>query len=365
MGRIKLCAVAAFCVFAAGNLFWPAVFAFPLSRKDKAIELTLKELQKQYPPKSETVMPKPPEYVVGEDDVLDITVWKILRPAERKTDSTEEYLISKGDTLEISVWQWPDLLKDVIVRPDGKISYPLVGDLKAEGMTLEELQRVLADKLKDYIKNPQVSVMVKQFGAMVYGAGYTGKIVDLPFVKIDDLSGEQTVRPDGRISISLLGELEARGRTLPQLTKDIKAKVLTLVKDCEVTITITEFGGRKVMVFGAVAQPGVYEITGKFSILDAIAAAQGYTRDAILKNVVVIDYRDKEPSARAYNVLAAMKQADLSQNAVLDGGEVVYVPISHISNLSYVLTQLISPLLTSSSAPGAIKTIRMGTSTKK
>lgn len=360
--RLKHLVVLALCV----GIFGFPSFVYAASRKDQAIELTLKELQNTSLPKSDSTTPKQPEYVLGEDDVLDITIWKILQPQEKKEGGEEVYLINEGDTLEISVWQWPDLLKDVIVRPDGKISFPLVGDLRAEGMALEELQGILTDKLKDYIKSPQVSVMVKQFGATVYGAGYTGKIVDLPFAKIDDLSGEQVVRPDGRISIPLLGEFEARYLTLPQLTQKIKARVATLVKDSEVTVTIKRFGGRKLIVLGAVAQPGVYDVTGELTLLEAIAVAQGYTRDAILKNVVVIDYDKKgKPEAKVYNVLAAMKRGDLTQNVILNGGEVIYVPVSHISNLSYVLNQMIAPLLTSSSAPSAIRAIRIGTSTKK
>ena len=75
-----------------------------------------------------------------------------------------DYLISKGDALEISVWEAEGLTKDVIVTPDGMISFPLIGEIKVEGKTLRELDNEVTEKITAYVKNPQVSVMVKKIG---------------------------------------------------------------------------------------------------------------------------------------------------------------------------------------------------------
>lgn len=75
-----------------------------------------------------------------------------------------EYIISEGDTIEISVWEWPDLKTDVIVRPDGKISFPLIGDIHASGLTLTQLDQVITDRLEDYIRYPEVLVVFKGSG---------------------------------------------------------------------------------------------------------------------------------------------------------------------------------------------------------
>lgn len=74
------------------------------------------------------------------------------------------YRIGIGDVLEISVWRNSDLDKNVIVRPDGVISYPLVGDLPTVGLTLTELDEKLTVALTDYVRNPVVSVAVSRFG---------------------------------------------------------------------------------------------------------------------------------------------------------------------------------------------------------
>lgn len=341
----------------------PPVFA--LGRRHKEISSDLRKPQGlKLSPAEEISLINPPEYFLGEDDVLDISVWQYRRPPEQKENKAgkEEYLIARGDTLEISVWQWPDMLKDVIVRPDGKISYPLVGDIDAEGITLTRLRDILTEKLKDYIKSPQVSIMVKQFGVSIYGAGYTGKIIELPFVKIDELSTTQLVRPDGKITFPPLGDIEVKGLTVNQLSQILMEKISTLIKDIRVTVSIKQFGGRKIIVLGEVTSPGVYKPSGEVTLLEAIALAGGYTKDAILRNVVVISGALDKPEPKVYNVLATIKNGDLSQNAIVRVGNIVYVPASHISNINHILTQLIGPLSTASSAVPEIRTIRQGTS---
>lgn len=76
---------------------------------------------------------------------------------------TPFYLIGPGDSLQIFVWQNPDLSVSVPVRPDGRITTPLVSDMKASGKTPSQLARDLENELAAYIKNPVVTVMVTSF----------------------------------------------------------------------------------------------------------------------------------------------------------------------------------------------------------
>lgn len=79
--------------------------------------------------------------------------------------SLSEYEIGIGDTLQVSVWRNPDLSMAVPVRPDGKISLPLVGDVQAAGNTTEKLSNNIASALNSYIKSPQVTVIVTSSGS--------------------------------------------------------------------------------------------------------------------------------------------------------------------------------------------------------
>jgi polysaccharide export outer membrane protein len=73
-----------------------------------------------------------------------------------------EYIIGPSDVLAVNVWKEPDISRTLPVRPDGKISLPLVGEVQASGLTASKLQDVITQKLKDYIENPQVNVVVQE-----------------------------------------------------------------------------------------------------------------------------------------------------------------------------------------------------------
>jgi polysaccharide export outer membrane protein len=87
-------------------------------------------------------------------------------------DSSPHYSIQPGDLLEISVWREEYLEKDVVVQPDGKISFPLVGVLNAGGTTVEDVQARVTERLAQYIPDPVVTVSIKEIrGNRVYVLG--------------------------------------------------------------------------------------------------------------------------------------------------------------------------------------------------
>lgn len=94
-------------------------------------------------------------------------------PSERAAPRPEsEYRIGREDVLEVVVWREPDLTRVVPVRPDGKISLPLAGEVDAAGKTPGELQVELTRSLKPYIKDTQVAVLVREVnGPRIYVLG--------------------------------------------------------------------------------------------------------------------------------------------------------------------------------------------------
>lgn len=72
----------------------------------------------------------------------------------------DEYMVGEADLLLVSVWKEPELSRTVVVRPDGKISLPLVNELKVSGMTVSQIQDLLTGRLRAYIVDPQVNVTV-------------------------------------------------------------------------------------------------------------------------------------------------------------------------------------------------------------
>lgn len=85
---------------------------------------------------------------------------EVVQPEDAVTMNSEIYKIGAGDSLSISVWRNPELSVVVPVRPDGKISVPLIGDIAASGLEPEGLADQIRSELVKYIKNPQVTVVV-------------------------------------------------------------------------------------------------------------------------------------------------------------------------------------------------------------
>jgi polysaccharide export outer membrane protein len=105
-----------------------------------------------------------------------------------KPSADAEYLLSPEDVLEISVWKEESLTKQVVVRPDGAFSFPLVGDVQATAKTVETIREEIKERLKKYIPEPVVSVsLLKVTGYKIYVIGrvnkpgefVTGRFVDV------------------------------------------------------------------------------------------------------------------------------------------------------------------------------------------
>ena len=182
-----------------------------------------------------------------------------------EVSADQGYLIGDEDILQISVWGNPELNVQVPVRPDGMISFPLVGDVPAAGMTIVDIDSELTKRLKEFIKFPEVS------------------------------------------------------------------------------ISIRKIGGSKIIILGQVRSPGVYAVSGSATILEAIALAGGLTRDAVGASVVLIRGGLQNPHAGKINIAKAQK-GDFSQNVKLQSEDIIFVPATTISDVGYVMTQIIDPV---------------------
>src|SRR5262245_3801585 len=89
-------------------------------------------------------------------------------PSQEEEALSQDYVIGAEDSVEVQVWKNPDLSRTVTVRPDGKISLPLIGDVPAAGQTATQLTEAVTEKLKTYYREPaQVTVIVSQVNSYV------------------------------------------------------------------------------------------------------------------------------------------------------------------------------------------------------
>lgn len=92
--------------------------------------------------------------------------------ASQEEQSSGIYMVQPGDVLTISVWKEEDLDEEVIVRPDGNITFPLIGEISASSKSIEQIRSTISDRLKKYIPDPVVTISVTQLsGNLIYVIG--------------------------------------------------------------------------------------------------------------------------------------------------------------------------------------------------
>jgi polysaccharide biosynthesis/export protein len=190
-----------------------------------------------------------PLTAVGTAAPANVTTAPVPKKADpRSPDMSAAYQIGPEDLLDISVWKNVELSRVVPVRPDGKVSLPLVNDIQAAGLTPTELRDRITTKLAEYIPAPEVSVMVR------------------------------------------------------------------------------EVHSRKVAVVGAVKMPGRYEMKSPMTVLEAIALAQGLTDFASRDRIVVLRDVDGKTTQIPFNYRKIGDDAASQQNFFLRPGDIVVVP---------------------------------------
>jgi polysaccharide export outer membrane protein len=112
-------------------------------------------------------------------------------------------------------------------------------------------------------------------------------VIEVSVYQEKDLSATVPVRPDGKISLPLVGEMPASGKTAVELQKEIALKLKQYIADPAVTVVVKEVNSPKVSVFGEVKTPGVYKIKDRATLLDAVALAGGLTEFAKKDKITV------------------------------------------------------------------------------
>jgi polysaccharide biosynthesis/export protein len=134
------------------------------------------------------------------------------------------------------------------------------------------------------------------------------------------------IRPDGKFSFPLAGDIVAAGKTVSEVRQEIETRLKTYIPEPVVTVGVTEVGGNVAYVIGQVAKPGALVMNPTINVLQALSLAGGTTPFAKLDNIIVI--RSTQGSQRTlpfrYEQVSAGKE--LGQNVTLESGDVVVVP---------------------------------------
>jgi len=142
-----------------------------------------------------------------------------------------------------------------------------------------------------------------------------------------DLSGDVVVRPDGRITLPLVGDLEARGLTPEALRQRVNQAMTKYVAEPSVTVIVKQINSRKAFITGQVAKPGAYPLSKPTTVLQLISMAGGLLEFAKGKEIVIARANaDGTQSAVPFNYKDVLKGKNLKQNILLKPGDTVLVP---------------------------------------
>jgi polysaccharide biosynthesis/export protein len=145
--------------------------------------------------------------------------------------------------------------------------------------------------------------------------------------KEPDISRSIPVRTDGRISLPLVGELQAAGRTPLQLEQDIADKLRNYIAEPEVTVMVQEIHSQKFNILGQVVKPGSYSLDVATTVLDAIAAAGGFRDFANQKHIYILRQNPNGGESRiAFNYKNVIKGRNPQQNIKLEPSDTIVVP---------------------------------------
>lgn len=186
----------------------------------------------------------------------------------RSRNVRQEYYVEIGDILDIDVWRVPDLSRSVPVRPDGRISMPVVGDLDVVGMNLMQVRDLLTKKFSDYVWSPQVSISIRQFG------------------------------------------------------------------------------GRKFIILGEIGAPGVYRYQNDVSLVEAIALAGGFKEYSRSGKIMIIrgDIK-KQPQVKmiSANMQNFLKKGMLTENVAILPNDIIYIGKDIMGDYQDILKDVVNP----------------------
>lgn len=260
------------------------------------------------------------------------------------------YRIGAEDELYILVWQNPDLSMGVIVRDDGKISLPLVGEVEVAGLQVPELESLLQKKYLRYVEKPQVTVTVKAVNSLkvfITGAVRVSTITAGPLPAGFPLRGDKRLLT-ALSQVEILTEADlseayiVRGEIiipldLNRLLKDGDMTQNILLKPADTIVIPTLI--KEIAILGEVNRPGRHKVKRRTTILSAIAVGGGIKRETAVLHMAYVVRRG---SVLPINLKRLIDMGDLDQNILLEDNDVIYVPSSQ-ENKVFVMGEVRSP----------------------
>jgi len=153
-----------------------------------------------------------------------------------------------------------------------------------------------------------------------------GDVLEISVWKEPDLQRTVLVRPDGGFSFPLVGEIDARGKSVSDLNKLVSDRLSKYIAEAVVTVSITEVKGNKIFVIGQVNKPGEFIVNPSVNVMQALSMAGGVTAFAATNDIKILRRSGTTQQAMPFAYGDVVRGKSLNQNVELVSGDIVVVP---------------------------------------
>ncbi len=290
-----------------------------------------------------------PQAKATADSPVDTTRQDLSMAEELKKQPVSEYILGPEDKVEITVFGHDELKTEATVSPSGKIACYLAGDIQAAGLTRFQLRDRIKKGLAEFIRYPEVIVRIVEYRShkiFILGQFSNPGVLRMrnDFTLLEAISSAGGITPDaylegayvvrdGKILLVNFVELVEKGNTeenVPLAPNDV--------------VYIPDSRDQKVFVLGEVNQQAAIPMRDTMTLLEAVAEAGGFTRDAKKGAVVVIRGNLSEPEIMKVDV----SEMDLAANMTLRRGDIVYVASSTFASVERAalrISHILQPFL--------------------
>jgi polysaccharide export outer membrane protein len=258
--------------------------------------------------------------------------------------SAEDFVfkLSPGDSLQLKELYHEELNGTYLVRPDGIISLPYKGSVKAAGLSPEELVEYLTGLYEDIFREPSFSIQVKASDEQVeefrslFGSNLGGQGLNA------------SLGPDGYLGLPLIGEIRAAGLTVTQAQGVLQGEYRRIIPKLNISVMLTSTAGYGVFVMGEVNEPGRYAISAPLTASRALALAKGHNPEtADLAHVVLLslDAATGKTTASFIDLESVIVRGDITRDPLIGPNDVLVIPSTTITKMDRWVDQYIAKLL--------------------
>ena len=283
----------------------------------------------------------------------------VLSPKEESLEGSEEYYLGYHDILRITIFgrhdpekgATADITRDTEIRDDGMISYPLIGDLKAAGLTIPELQNNIIEKLREYITDPKIDTQIIQ-----YGSRNVSILGEVKKPQVIYLKGKTTLLEAIAETEGLTDKANLKGAYIVRQNKIIPIDLHALIKEGELKynvelkrkdiVYIPNIQDQRVYVIGEVKNPGIVPFAGKIlTVAEVIGSTGDFKVSAKKNNIKIIRGGLEKPTLITVNFNKII-DGDIAENIELRSEDIVFVPASLVGEWNKILEQITPSLQT-------------------